>query len=564
MSFVDAIEDKNNSKIKVVERVNGKRVYKEYPTEYVFFYEDLTGTYRSMRGDILKRIRTRDKRKYTKELRDARDAGKIIHESDINPVYRCLSENYYKKDAPKLNIGFFDIETDYDDDKGYGKPWDTHQRITAMIVYLTSTKTLHTFALKPEYKKGDPREISWDEADAICNEFENTHLCDSEEQMLECFLEIIEDVDLLSGWNSTEYDIPYIINRMIMVLGKDRIKDICLWDKAPKVREYTNKWGQPMKTYDTVGRVHLDLLEIYKKHAGKELPTYKLDYVGEIELGENKVAYEGKIDDMYKGDFRKFIEYARQDVILLVKLEEKLKYLDLANQIAHMNTVPIQKTMGSVALIEQGVVNKAWELGLIVPEKKKKDVFIGEDGEELDYEEPEDPDEKAAVGAYVRDPVPGIYKMVAAVDINSLYPSTLRALNIGPETIVAQIRPTYTEKLLDERRARGIKGKDLWLNTFAAVEYDLVRARTDDILTIEYEEDGSVEEMTAKELHDKIYTKNSGYILSANGTIFDADRKCVVAELLTTWYNERKEMQGLQKSWGSLARGIKIPEGFLD
>lgn len=256
-------------------------------------------------------------------------------------------------------------------------------------------------------------------------------------------------------------------------------------------------------------------------------------------MGENKVEYDGSLDDLYKGDFRKFIEYSRQDVMLLIKLENKLKYIDLANQIAHMNTVPIPKTMGSVALIEQGIINKAWSLGTVVPEKKMKDVFIGEDGEELDFED--DSDEKAAVGAYVREPVPGIYKMVAAVDINSLYPSTLRSLNIGPETIIAQIIPTYTEQMLDSRRAKGIKGKDLWLNTFASIEYDMVKNKTDDILELEYEDDGRIEKITAKELNERIFHKDSGLILSANGTLFDSNRPCIVAELLTEWYTDRQK-----------------------
>lgn len=559
--FVDAYEDKNKSVIEVVERVNRKRVFKSYPVDYIFYYEDMNGTYKSMRGVPCKRFISQDKRKFQTELKNKRLDDKVIHESDINPVFRCLSKNYYGKEAPELNLGFFDIEADYDSEKGWGKPWNPFCRITAITLYNSYEETLYTFVLKPEYEPGDKREISMDEAEEITKRFPNTVLCYDEEQLLDCFLNAIEDIDVLIGFNSEEYDIPYIINRIKLTLGEDAINRMCLWNRDPKVREYVSKFGQPLKTYDLSGRVHLDFLNLYKKQAGKELPTYKLDYIGEIELNEKKVEYDGTLDDLYKSDFFTFIEYSRQDVILLVNLEEKLKYVDLANQIAHMNTVPIPKTMGSVALIEQGIINKAWSLGVVVPEKKKKDVFIGEDGVELEIDE--DPDEKAAVGAYVREPVPGIYKMVAAVDINSLYPSTLRSLNIGPETIIAQIVPEYTEKMLDERRAKGIKGKDLWLNTFASVEYDLVHKQTDDILTIEYE-DGGIETMTAKELYDFVYQPDSGIILSANGTLFDSKRSCIVAELLTEWYTSRQEMQKKQKQWGKIASGVSIPEGFLN
>lgn len=560
--FVDAYEDKKNKCIRVVERVNRERIYKSYQTEYVFYYEDIQGTYKTMRGVPCKRFRTKDKTKFLSELKKIRAEGKIVHESDINPIFRCLSENYYGKEPPELNIGFFDIESDYEDEKGgFGKPWNPFCRITAITLYNSYEETLYTLVLKPEYKNGDKREISWDEAEIITSEFDHTYLCNDEEQLLLLFLDLIEDIDVLVGFNSEEYDIPYTINRMKGVIGEEKTSRMCLWDLSPKIREYVSKFGQPMKTYDLSGRIHLDFLNLYKKHAGKELPTYKLDYIGEIELGENKVEYDGSLDDLYKGDFKKFIEYSRQDVMLLVKLENKLKYIDLANQIAHMNTVPIPKTMGSVALIEQGIINKAWSLGTVVPEKKMKDVFIGEDGEELVFED--DSDEKAAVGAYVREPVPGIYKMVAAVDINSLYPSTLRSLNIGPETIIAQIIPTYTEQMLDSRRAKGIKGKDLWLNTFASIEYDMVKNKTDDILELEYEDDGRIEKITAKELNERIFHKDSGLILSANGTLFDSNRPCIVAELLTEWYTDRQKLQKKQKQWAKIASGIKIPEGFL-
>ena len=108
----------------------------------------------------------------------------------------------------------------------------------------------------------------------------------------------------------------------------------CLWDQLPKKREY-EKFGRTLVTYDLIGRVHLDSLELYRKYTYEERHTYRLDAIGEMEVGEKKTVYEGTLDQLYNNDFRTFIEYNRQDVALLDKLDKKLKFIDLSNELAH-------------------------------------------------------------------------------------------------------------------------------------------------------------------------------------------------------------------------------------
>jgi DNA polymerase elongation subunit (family B) len=139
---------------------------------------------------------------------------------------------------------------------------------------------------------------------------------------LDTFLDLIDDADVLTGWNSEGYDIPYTVNRIAQVLSKNDTRRLCLWDKLPKPREYS-KFGDIKNTYDLFGRVHLDYLDLYRKFTYEERQSYSLDSIGEFEVGERKTAYEGTLDQLYKQDFRRFIEYNRQDVLLLVKIDRK-------------------------------------------------------------------------------------------------------------------------------------------------------------------------------------------------------------------------------------------------
>jgi len=122
---------------------------------------------------------------------------------------------------------------------------------------------------------------------------------------------------------------------------------------------------------DLIGRVHMDYLQLYKKYNYESCHSYKASTsIGEMEVGENKTQYEGTLYRLYNKDFKRFIEYNRQDTMLLVKIHNKLKFLELANQLAHENTV-LLCTMGSVAMIEMAIMNEAFERGLIVrPETK--------------------------------------------------------------------------------------------------------------------------------------------------------------------------------------------------
>ena len=534
--YVDAFYDRDEDLIRVVERDNkGIRHFKEYPAKHIFYYADSRGKYKSIFGDSLTKVHCKNLKDLHKELKIY--SGKKLYESDINPVFRCLEENYLNVESPKLNIAFFDIEVDFDPERGYASPDDPFMPITAITVHLQWIDSLITLAIPP-------KTISMIQAQESIKDFSNTFLFDNEAEMLETFLNIIDDVDIISGWNSEGFDIPYTINRVIKVLSKEDTRRFCLWDQFPKKREY-EKFGKSAVTYDFYGRVHLDSLELYRKYTYEERHSYRLDAIAEYELGENKTVYEGTLDQLYNEDFKKFIEYNRQDVLLLDKLDKKLKFLDLANKIAHENTVLLQTTMGAVAVTEQAIINEAHRRGMQVPNRIRRE-----------------PGSEPAAGAYVAYPKKGIHEWIGSLDINSLYPSAIRALNMGPETIVGQLRQDGTKTYIEAEIAKGKSFAAAWEGIFGSLEYEAVMNREiGREITIDWENGGS-DTLSAAQTYDLIFDSNQPWMLSANGTIFTYEKEGIIPGLLARWYKERKEMQVKLKE--CIQVGNKIEEEYWD
>ncbi len=537
MSYIDGFFDRNADTIRVVERKDGKRVFKEFPVRYTFYYEDGKGKYKSTTGKPLHRVVCKNTKDFHKEL--AINRNKTLFESDINPVYQCLSTNYINQDAPDLKIAFFDIESDFDPEKGFSLPSDPFMPITAISVSLQWMNSLVTLAVPP---KG----MSVTQAQNLVEGFENVFICKTEVDMLTQFLNLIEDVDVLSGWNSEGYDLPYIINRIKKVMSKDDTRRLCLWKQLPKKRTF-ERYGREQETYDLVGRVHVDSLELYRKYTYEERHSYRLDAIGEHEIGEKKTVYEGSLDQLYNLDFRKFIEYNRQDVALLDKLDKKLKFIDLTNELAHANTVLLQTTLGAVAVTEQAIINEAHRRGLQVPNRPKRDMA----------------GTTTAAGAYVAFPKKGYHNWIGSMDLNSLYPSVIRALNMAPECVIGQLRPLDTDAMVEEQMTLQKKSfAGAWENRFGSIEYEYVmQQRRDAVVTIDWE-DGTSESKSGAEVYKMIFDSNNPLILSANGTIFTSEFEGVIPGLLKRWYTERQDMQGMKKK--AVKADNKAEEEFWD
>ncbi len=521
MSYVDAIHEKAKDTITVVERVDGKRIITELSPEYNFYYRDPKGKQRSIYGEAVTEVRCKSEKDFRKNVGINKHNG--LYESDIRPINKTLAKHYTGAEPPKLQTAFFDIEVDFDPKRGYSSPQDPFTPITAIGVYLDWMDAMICLAVPP-------KTLSWEQAQAVAGPLKEVMLFKTEQEMLETFLTVIEDADVLSGWNSESYDIPYVMNRITRTMGKAETRRMCLLGKLPKERKF-EQYGRETISYDLIGRVHLDYLQLYRKYNYEERHSYRLDFIGEMEVGEKKVTYEGSLDRLYNHDFFKFLEYNIQDVLLLAKMDKKLQFIDLANTIAHDNTVLLPVTMGAVATTEQAIINEAHRRGFVVPDRVR-----------------EVQGDTTAAGAYVAFPKKGFHEWIGSMDLNSLYPSVFRALNMAPETIVGQLRQDYTEEEISNKIKLEKKSfADSWLGKFGSNEYDFVMEKdVDHVLHLDME-DGSTHEVTGADVYNLVFNSDQPWNISANGTIFKTDFQGIVPGLLERWYKERQELQAKKK-----------------
>ena len=525
--FVDIYHDSKNNVMLVSERVNGQRVIKRHQPDFFFYFEDPAGVYKSTSGIKCSKYETGNFSAYKQEVASIQSTGRKTFEADVKPIMKSLEQFYKGTAEPTLNVALWDIEVDFDPLRGYSSTDEAFMPITAISVYQSWTKQLHTVVLKPKLMK----EI---DARQIANKFENTILCESESQLLDIFLNLIEDADVFSGWNSTAFDVPYTVHRIQKVRGKADTARMSLWKQYPRQKEF-EKYGEIVHSYEFSGRLHLDYLELYRKYTYHELPSYRLDYVGQIEVGETKTQYSGTLDQLYNDDFEKFIEYSRQDVELLRKIDEKNKFIDLVNFIAHENLVPLPIVMGAVALSDNAIILEAHNRNMVVPSRIRS------------FDNEEEAKDTQIAGAFVLTPVPGMYDWVASVDINSLYPSTFRALNMSPETIIGQVRQDLTESQTSHKKSKGNKGltnTDKWAGVFQVAEIVEIQKQSSVELTLDLD-DGTKQNLTAAQIWSKIKANN--WLISANGTIFRTDIDGIIPGLLARWYAERKEYQAKKK-----------------
>lgn len=522
MSYVDAYYDKIKDIVFVSERVDGNRVLVEHRPDYTFFVEDPRGNMKSIYGHNVSEVRSRTMKDFRKNLTIHNNVKTF--ESDIKPLTKTIAKHYIGAEAPNLHIAFFDIEVDFSPERGYANPDDPFMPITAIGVYLQWCDEMLCFAVPP-------KTLTWDQAQAVASTVPGTILFEREQDMIEAFLGVIEDADILSGWNSEGYDIPYMVNRITKIMGKTETRRLSLWDQMPRMRTY-EAFGSERITYDLTGRVHLDLMQLYRKYNYEERHSYSLDAIAELEVGERKTQYEGSLDRLYNHDFKRFLEYNVQDVMLLHKIDSKLQFIDLANTIAHANAVLLPTTMGAVATTEQAIINEAHRRGMVVPDRKR------------------DPSANTqAAGAYVANPKKGYHEWVGSMDINSLYPSVFRALNMGNETIVGQVRQNYTDEEIHSKMTLQKMGfADAWADKFGSNEFEMVVSKDTSVPLHLDLENGTSIDCTGLDIYNLVFNSDMPWNITANGTIFTTDVQGVVPGLLERWYSERKEQQAKKKS----------------
>ena len=260
--------------------------------------------------------------------------------------------------------------------------------------------------------------------------------CQDEKHLLQEFLVFWEknQPDVITGWNTEFFDIPYLYNRINKVFNENEIKRLSPWKSVTSRNVYS--MGRNHQIVDIQGVAHLDYFDLYRKFTYTNRESYRLDHIAFVELGERKIGNPFEtFKEWYTKDYQSFIEYNITDVELVDKLEDKMKLIELCLTMAYDAKVNYMDVLGSVKYWDMLIYNYLRKKNIVIPQKVNKE-------KSEKYE-----------GAYVKEPIVGMHNWVMSFDLNSLYPHLIMQYNISPETLVAEnkVKDMSVDKLLDRK-----------------------------------------------------------------------------------------------------------------
>ena len=453
---------------------DGKRI-KVQTSFDPYLYVEGNGEYESIYGSKLvkKSFRTQYERyKYIKDtgIKRVFENHPATQQFLIDTFWRVNEKPEFSSNP--IKVLFLDIET-YSPDE-FPQPADPTHTVNVITCYDSLNKKYHTFGLKDYENKDD---------DVVYIK------CNTERDLFKRFVEYIEldYPDIMSGWNSEFFDLPYILNRCTRILGEEWTNRL-----SPSGNVYSRnikgQFGQDQQRWYVEGISLIDYLDVYKRFSVGVKESYKLDTIGELELGEKKVDFGNmNLATLADTDWQTFVEYNIQDVRLLTNLEEKLKYTELIKMLAYVGLTTFEAAMGSLSVIN----------GATAVISRKRDQFIPS------FIRNEDTGKNP--GAYVGEPLKGFQENVISFDANSLYPNVMISLNMSPETKVGKIEDKNNSELV----IRHVNGKVFNIT------------------------------------HEKFleFCKKEEIAISKANVLFTQKRKGVMPEILDYYYSKRVEIK---------------------
>ena len=446
------------------------------------YVRDGNGAHQSIHGERLKKLN------FWKADDDLQ-----LYESDVNEMTRFLIDEY--GDSDELSTGHtiltFDIEVEMN--SGLPDIETASNAITSIAAHDSITNDYFVYVVN----KGE-------KIDKIIKGAK-VESFDTEEGLLSAFMSKWREINptIVTGWNIDFFDVTYLYNRYKLLFGQQYANQLSPIGKVT-YNKYRNR-------YIIAGVSALDYLALYKCYNFTELPNYRLDTVASIELGRGKIEYEGNLDQLFRDDIEKFIEYNLVDVELVVDLDKKLQFIDLARAICHTGHVFYEDFLFSSKWLEGAILTFLRRSGRVAPNKPRRKPR-NEDGSD---------GEGKFTGAYVKEPKPGLYKWVYDLDLTSLYPSIIMSINISPETKIGKLKGYSAEQHM--------KGN---LETYSIID-----------------DDGNEFPPLPKEKFLKFIEKNK-YSVAANGVLYRTDKVGVIPEILSVWFDKRVEYKNLMKKYG--------------
>jgi DNA polymerase elongation subunit (family B) len=472
------------------DRWDGFKTVKYWPTLY---QADPDGEFETLEGTKVTPV---------KKMDDWKDPK--YYEKDVDKLTRFLVDHYYETDdTPKShNIIYLDIECVVAGALTEENIKDPKGEITAVALYDHNSKKYYCMILDKDKTLKDVKE-------------ENKEVIpySTEKELLHGFLDKWYELDptIITGWNSGFFDIPYLYYRIKKILGETIAATLSPINKIKFTPQFAD---QPV---NLGGINHLDYMLLFKKYIMKQEPSYRLGDIGKKYAKLEKIEYQGSLDKLFKEDPHTFIDYNLRDVEIIVELENRMKFIELTVTIGHLCHTEYEAIYYSTMLNEGAILTYLKRKGIISPNKPTT------------YNPALRTLEEEYAGGYLKDPTPGLYEWVIDLDFTSLYPSIIRSLNMGIETLVGRI-----------------VNKDKYDNQWSLQE--LKSMSPDKIIYIEKVKKNRTlvrSEITVGEIIDVIEKNN--LIVSAPGVLFRKDKSSVVCEILADWFAKRQEYKKLMK-----------------
>ena len=459
--------------------------YRTFPyTRYAYEKAD-RGEFQSIYGDRLTKVY-----KFKKDDAD-------LFESDVAETTRVLVDTY--SDSDELSKGHVILTYDIEVEMESGLP-DTQKAengITSIALHDSATNEYYVLVMDKTGKMEEKKTKK-----ALVLPFRD------ERDLLAKYLELYEMINpsIVTGWNIDYFDTPYLYNRIKRLLGERQA------NRLSPIGECF--WSPYRQRFFMAGVSYLDYISLYKNYNYGELPNYRLDTIGTIELGKGKIEYQGNLDQLFRDDIEKFIEYNLVDVEIVVELDKKLQFIDLCRGICHAGHVPYEDFVYSSKYLEGALLTYLRRRNLVAPNKPS-------DRRERMEALKERGDDKF-IGAYVKDPIVGKYDWVYDLDLTSLYPSIIMTLNISPESKVGKINNWDANKF--------IKGE---VDTYTI---------GDDTITKE---------------NLRKYLDDSKFSVSSNGVLYRTDSVGCIPGILDLWFQQRVEYKNEMKKYGKAGNKAK-------
>lgn len=453
---------------------DGVKVYNKFKFKPKFFTEskNTNSEWTALDGtplDIHRFDSMSESRQFLKQYEDVSSIRIHGNERHIPSFIQSQfpTEIKYKKD--QIDVVKLDIETK--SDNGFPVPSVADQEVT--MIGLKSSRHDHyiVWGLK-----------DYDETKSIVKHIKREYRqFKTEKALLEDFIEWWSDLlntpDVVTGWNSRFFDIPYLVNRISRVLGGDEVKRLSPWGTIEQ--KTTVVKGREELFFNIYGIQQLDYMELFKKftintYGAQE--SYKLDFIAEVVLGENKISYSddyGSLSELYEKNFNLFLDYNLVDVELIDKMEEKIGLISLVFTLAYFGGVNYTDTLGTVAIWDSIIFRNLALKKIAIPQNK------------ISYK-------TEYAGGFVKESITGRHPWTASFDLNSLYPNLIVQYNMSPETIV------------DDEKVYGL----------------------------------TVDKMF-EDQDNEMWSPSKELTITANGAVFRKDKKGVLPEIVEKIYNQR-------------------------